>query len=92
MIPRRPVLVSYARYRWDALRGQHQLVFPEGMLVLNDTAAAVVSLCDGRSLDAIIAVLQQSVDSEESTEVKTDVCDFLDKLVRRGLLDDSADS
>src|SRR5262249_3016477 len=56
---RRPVLVPHARYRWDKLRRQHQIVFPEGMLVLNDPAAAIVQLCDGRSLSELLAALSE---------------------------------
>ena len=44
----RPTLASHVRYRWDAVRDQHQLVFPEGVLVLNESAAALAALCDGR--------------------------------------------
>ena len=56
-VVRRPVLAAHTRYRWDKLRDQHQLVFPEGMIVLNDSAAAIVQLCDGRSTDELIAAL-----------------------------------
>lgn len=54
---RRPLLVRHARYRWDELRRQHQLVFPEGILVLNDSGAAIVRHCDGRSLEELLAAL-----------------------------------
>jgi len=53
----RPVLTSLARYRWDKLRKQHQIVFPEGVLVLNESGAAIVQHCDGRSTDELIATV-----------------------------------
>ena len=82
----RPKLVRHARYRWDELRGQHQLVFPEGILVLNDTGAAIVRLCDGRSLDQLLAALSEAyVDSLSGEEVR----EFLQRLAQKGLLRDA---
>ena len=83
---RRPKLVRHARYRWDELRGQHQLVFPEGILVLNDTGAAIVRLCDGRSLDELLAALAEAYGDDHSAE---EACEFLQRLARKGLLRDA---
>jgi pyrroloquinoline quinone biosynthesis protein D len=83
---RRPKLVRHARYRWDELRGQHQLVFPEGILVLNDTGAAIVRLCDGRTLDELLAALTEAyVDSFSAEELG----EFLQRLAQKGLLCDA---
>ena len=86
---RRPVLVPHARYRWDKLRRQHQLVFPEGMLVLNDPGAAIVRLCDGRSMSELLAALSEPFPNGDLGE---DVHAFLERLARKGLLRDGADS
>ena len=85
---RRPVL-AHARYRWDKVRNQHQLVFPEGMIVLNESSTAIVRLCDGRSTDDLIAALKETFPGSEPAD---DVHDFLRQLDKRGLLrDDIAD-
>ena len=84
----RPRLVPFARYRWDRLRQQHQLLFPEGILVLNETAAAVVRLCDGRPLAELLAALGEQFPDGNPDE---DVREFLDRLARKGLLRDDAD-
>jgi len=81
--------VSHARYRWDALRGQHQLVFPEGVLVLNEPGAAIVRLCDGRTLVDLLAALQEQFPGGDLGE---DVLSFLERLARKGLVRDAADS
>ena len=86
---RLPVLVPRARFRWDKLRRQHQIVFPEGILVLNEPAAAIVRLCDGRSTQELLAAL---VEQFPDGDLGADVCAFLERLVRRGLLRDAADS
>ncbi len=84
-IIRRPVLSTGTRYRWDKLRDQHQLVFPEGMIVLNETSTAIVRLCDGRSADDLIATLK---DTYPGSEPADDVHEFLRELADRGLLHD----
>ena len=85
----RPILVAHARYRWDKLRSQHQLVFPEGMVVLNDTGAAILRLCDGRSTDELIAALREEF---RACEVADDVQEFLYRLTEQGLLRDASAS
>jgi pyrroloquinoline quinone biosynthesis protein D len=86
---RRPTLVPHARYRWDKLRGQHQLVFPEGILVLNDPGAAILQLCDGRSTADLLAALAERF---PGGDLAADVCAFLERLTRKGLLRDAADA
>lgn len=101
---RRPVLARHARYRWDDIRRQHQLVFPEGILVLNETGAAIVRLCNGRPMSELIAALQDQfpdcgplapraeIDSRsESATLADEVSEFLARLARKGLLRDAAD-
>ena len=83
---RRPKLARHARYRWDELRGQHQLLFPEGMLVLNDTGAAIVRHCDGRPLDELLAALTEACGDGLPPE---EVSEFLERLTRKGLLRDA---
>ena len=85
----KPLLVRHARYRWDTLRGQHQLLFPEGLLVLNATGAAIVQLCDGRPLAELIAALREQFPDGDPA---ADVGAFIDKLAGKGLVRDAADS
>jgi pyrroloquinoline quinone biosynthesis protein D len=82
------VLVPHARYRWDALRRQHQVVFPEGILILNEPGAAIVRLCDGRPVSELLAALGERF---PGGDLRADVDDFLDRLARKGLLCDAAD-
>lgn len=86
---RRPVLVRHARYRWDELRKQHQLVFPEGILVLNETAAAIVQLCDGRTTAELLAALADGFPGGTRAE---DVHELLARLAQKGLLRDALDA
>jgi coenzyme PQQ biosynthesis protein PqqD len=92
MTPRRtidrPLLARGARYRWDELRQQHQLVFPEGILVLNATGAAIVRLCNGRPVKELLAALASEFPDAETAE---DASGFLDRLARKGLVRDASD-
>lgn len=81
----RPVLVHYARYRWDKIREQHQIVYPEGVLVLNDTSAAILKCCDGRTIDELVAELAMAYDHDPA-DIAADVGEFLDSLTERSLL------
>jgi coenzyme PQQ biosynthesis protein PqqD len=92
LVIQRPVLAGHTRYRWDKLREQHQLVFPEGMIVLNDSAAAIVRLCDGRSTDEVItALVAQLKDPVPASDLSDDVHECLRHLAERGLLRDDAE-
>ena len=85
----RPILASHTRYRWDKLRNQHQLVYPEGMVVLNETGAAILMLCDGRSTHEIIASLKEDFNR---CEVADDVHKFLHQLNEQGLIREASSS
>jgi len=76
-------LARGVRYRWDGVREQHQLLYPEGLLVLNDTGAAIAQLCDGRSADEIKRTLANSFSDRQ---VENDIDDFLERLAQRGLV------
>ena len=54
----RPAFRSGVRLVHDEARGQEALLYPEGVLLLNETAGAVLRLCDGaRTADQIAAEL-----------------------------------
>ena len=84
----RPVLARGVRYRWDEVRQQHQLLFPEGLLVLNETGAVILRLCDARSIEDIHNELAKSF---SDTNLCQDIHEFLDQLVQRGLIQYVAD-
>ena len=87
----RPVLVHYARRRWDKIREQHQIVYPEGVMVLNDTSAAILKLCDGRTLEEIALELSEMYGTDQA-DIHEDVTEFIDTLSDRGLLRDANES
>jgi len=81
----RPQLASHARIQTDRVTGQTVLLFPEGILELNETSGAILERCDGRAVAEVIANLAQQYDVPDS-ELEADVLEFLDELHRRQLL------
>ena len=80
-----PRLAQRTRLRRDEARNAEVLLFPEGVLVLNDTAAAVLALCDGeKTLSEIAAVLGERFGG---ADVTTDVLNLLDRLAAKGLVE-----
>jgi pyrroloquinoline quinone biosynthesis protein D len=83
----RPKLATGVRLHRDKVRDQDVLLFPEGALVLNETAVEVLQLCDGeRTLDDVAAVLSERY---EGADVKDDVSELLDGIGERGLVVDA---
>lgn len=84
----RPRLSSKARLRWDNVEKRHMLVFPEAALLLNETAAAILKLCDGeRSIEQIIDALTQQFVGADRKMIADEVTDLLTRLRTRGLLE-----
>jgi coenzyme PQQ biosynthesis protein PqqD len=82
----RPCLARGVRLRGDPVTREAALLYPEGVLLLNGTAAAVVELCDGnRTLSEIVAALASRYASRADS-LLSDVADYLRELRRRGLV------
>ena len=84
-----PVLWKLARLAFDDVRAQPVLLYPEGVVLLNESGAAILRLCDSRrSVDDIVAALSR----QYATDVATDVTHFLSGLVARELVRIGADN
>jgi pyrroloquinoline quinone biosynthesis protein D len=85
----RPRLVRHARLHWDRFEERHMLLLPEAALVLDETATAILQLCDGvRTLDALVADLCRAYEAPRE-EIEADMLAFLGQLQGRGLLEAS---
>jgi pyrroloquinoline quinone biosynthesis protein D len=85
--PQRPRLATGVRLRWDGVRERHVLLYPEGALTLNSTAADVLELCDGdRTVDDISQTLSARYDG---ADVRADVESLLAAIAGRGLVIDA---
>ncbi len=80
----RPHLARQTRMEWDPAREQHVLLAPEGVLVLNQTGATILGLCDGeRTVAEIVDELRKKYNSVDGDEVQN----FLARLVAKRLVE-----
>lgn len=78
-----PKFAPGVRLHWSSVRQQHWLLFPEGALLLNQTAVSILKFCDGQHSPAeIIAGLENHFQTVDSLEIQQ----FLSRLINRGLL------
>jgi pyrroloquinoline quinone biosynthesis protein D len=80
----RPRLSARARLQYDAVREKRVLLMPEGLLVLNPTAAAILALCDGRRTVADIAL---DLGEQYQRPVEQDVLVLLNRLLSKRLIE-----
>jgi len=79
-----PRVAAKARLQWDGVRNRHILLYPEGLVALNPTAAEILGLCDGRrTVDEIVAQLGGKYESQDIT---ADVQELLAGLAAKGLV------
>jgi pyrroloquinoline quinone biosynthesis protein D len=78
-----PAIWRLARVDFDQVRQQHVLLYPEGAVLLNETGAAILELCDGqRSVQAIADLLQ----ARYNCDVVQDVTEYLNALADKELI------
>jgi pyrroloquinoline quinone biosynthesis protein D len=83
----RPRIASRARIQADKVTGKPVLLYPEGVLVLNDTGHAVVLLCTGqRTCSEIISELAARY-QVASEEISGQIIEYLQRLRARNLLE-----
>jgi pyrroloquinoline quinone biosynthesis protein D len=78
-----PRLWRVARLDFDPVRQRHVLLYPEGAVLLNDSGAAILQLCDGhRTVKQIVGVLTERYQAD----VSADVLDYLAQMAERELV------
>ncbi len=78
-----PRLWRVARIEYDRVRQRPVILYPEGALFINDTARAILELCDGsRTVEAIAGLLRERY----QRDVLGDVVEFLEGMIARGLV------
>jgi len=78
-----PSLWRLARLDFDRVRQQSVLLYPEGVVLLNETGAAILELCDGRRS---IAAIAQILAERYQCNVLEDVTEYLSALAERELI------
>ena len=81
-----PTLARGVRLQTDSKTGKGVLLFPEGVLELNETAQEILARCDGRTVSEIIRALAEEYDVD-SQMLAADVGETLADLQRRKLIE-----
>lgn len=82
----RPQLPAYLKLRHDAGRGRWILLAPERVLTPDDTAVAVLKLCDGqKTVEDIVQALAKEY-SAPADVIRSDVIELLQGLADKGYI------
>jgi pyrroloquinoline quinone biosynthesis protein D len=74
-----------ARVQFDPVRQRPVLLYPEGAVLLNDTGAAILELCNGsNTVGQIVSILTERYQAD----VSSDVTDYLSLMAERELIRD----
>lgn len=73
--PTQPTLSKLFRLQWEEVQNNYVLLYPEGMVKLNQSAAEILKRCDGkRDATAIVSDLESSF---ALSDLRADVEEFL---------------
>ena len=84
-LPNQPTLSRRFRLQDEEAQSRWVLLYPEGMVQLNDSAAEILKRCDGqRSLTEIVSELEQAFSAQD---LMPQVQSLLEEGQRRGWID-----
>lgn len=70
------------RLQWEEAQQKDVILYPEGMVELNQSSAEILKLCDGkRNLEQIVTNLEQKF---STTGLKDDINNFLEIALQNG--------
>ncbi|OUR67543.1 pyrroloquinoline quinone biosynthesis protein PqqD, partial [Cycloclasticus sp. 46_83_sub15_T18] len=73
---------------WEQAQNMFVLLYPEGMVELNQSSAEILQLCDGNnSLDKIVKTLEEKF---AATGLEADIINFLNSALDNGWITQSA--
>ena len=81
-----PRIAKGVRLQVDPATGKTVLLFPEGIVELNETAQEILSRCDGRTLSEIVRDLAEEYDADVAA-LAADVRETLADLHQRKLIE-----
>ncbi len=70
------------RLQWEPAQNAHVILYPEGMVELNQTSAEILKLCTGElSFDEIVSQLEQQFNVQG---IANDVAEFIQVALNNG--------
>jgi pyrroloquinoline quinone biosynthesis protein D len=78
----RPTIRTGFRLQWEPVQNAYVMLYPEGMITLNTSAAEILRRCDGaHTVDEIVTELEAAF---QRTELKQDIVGFLEGATQQG--------
>jgi pyrroloquinoline quinone biosynthesis protein D len=78
-----PKLWRMTRLHFDPVRRRPVLLYPEGAVLLNDTGAAILELCNGsNTVEQIVRILTERYQAD----VSSDVTEYISLMAERELI------
>jgi pyrroloquinoline quinone biosynthesis protein D len=73
------------RLQWEEVQQKYVILYPEGMVELNQSSAQILLLCDGqRQIAQIVAALELKF---ETTGLEKDILNFLEDALKNGWIE-----
>jgi pyrroloquinoline quinone biosynthesis protein D len=73
------------RLQWEDAQQKNVILYPEGMVELNESSAEILQLCDGsRNVGQIVAELEEMF---SATNLKDDINSFLEVALKNGWIE-----
>jgi pyrroloquinoline quinone biosynthesis protein D len=78
----KPKLAKLFRMQYEEAQSAYVLLYPEGMVKLNQSASEILKRCDGvRDVNSIVADIEQTFNAQDLVK---DVTGFLEIATERG--------
>ncbi len=75
------------RLQWEEAQQKDVILYPEGMVELNQSSAEILKLCDGsRNLAQLVTALEEKF---ATTGLKNDISSFLEDALKNGWIHQS---
>ena len=75
------------RLQWEEAQQKDVILYPEGMVELNQSSAEILKLCDGsRTLDQLVTDLEEKF---STSGLKNDISSFLEVALQNGWIQQS---
>ncbi|MEE9339484.1 MAG: pyrroloquinoline quinone biosynthesis peptide chaperone PqqD [Methylococcaceae bacterium] len=73
------------RLQWEEAQQKYVILYPEGMVELNESSAEILQLCDGsRNINQIVAELEEMF---SASDLKDDINSFLEVALKNGWIE-----
>ncbi len=73
------------RLQWEEAQQKYVILYPEGLVELNESSAEILQLCDGsRNINQIVAELEEMF---SASDLKDDINSFLEVALKNGWIE-----